>query len=81
MPGCLRRRSCFEGFVHLVSLNGILHVIPAETSDGHVAVVFHVFVLLAEDLDVGLGVLTTKGEGNEELVVKVKMSAGYKVKR
>jgi hypothetical protein len=37
-----------EGFVFLVDLDRVLHMIPAESSDGYVAVVFHVFVLFAK---------------------------------
>jgi hypothetical protein len=58
-----------EGFIFLVDLDRVLHMIPAESSDGYVAVLFHVFVLFAEELDVGLRVFTVKGEGNEEVVM------------
>jgi hypothetical protein len=44
-------------------------VVPAEASDGYVAVVFHVLILFAKELDIGLRVFATKGEGDEEIVV------------
>ena len=54
-----------EGFIFLVHLDRVLHMIPAESSDGYVAVVFHVFVLFAKELEVGLRVFTAEGEWNE----------------
>jgi hypothetical protein len=59
----------------LVSLNGVLHLVPAESGDGNVAVVFHVFVLFAKELDipVGLRVFAAKGEGNKEVVMNEKI--------
>jgi hypothetical protein len=67
----LLEEEILEGFVHLVSLDGVLHVVPAEVSDGYVEVVFHVLILFAKELDVGLRVFALKGEGDEEIVVNV----------
>jgi hypothetical protein len=58
-----------EGFIFLVDLGGVLHMIPAESSDGYVTVIFHDFVLFAEELDVGLRVVAAKGEGNKAVVM------------
>ncbi len=65
----LLEEEILEGFVHLVSLDRVLHVVPAEASDGYVAVVFHVLILFAKELNVALSVFATKGEGDKEIVV------------
>jgi hypothetical protein len=63
-----------EGYVLLVNLDGGLHIISAEASDGYVAVVFHVFVLFAKELNLGLRVFATKGEGNKDVVMNGRSS-------
>jgi hypothetical protein len=54
-----------EGFVHLVGLDGVLHVVPAEASNRYVAVVFHVLIVFAKELNIGLRVLLVKGKGTK----------------
>jgi hypothetical protein len=46
-----------------------LHEIPAKAGNRNIAMFIHVFVLFAKELNVGLRVLTAKGEGEEEIVV------------
>jgi hypothetical protein len=65
----LFEKEVLEGFIFLVNLDRVLHMIPAESSDRYVAVVFHVFVLFAEDFDVGMRIFAVKGEGNKQVVV------------
>jgi hypothetical protein len=65
----LLEEEVLEGFLHLLSLDRVLHVVPAEASDGYVVVVFHVLILFAKELDVGLRVFATKGEGDKEVVM------------
>jgi hypothetical protein len=65
----LLEEEILEGFVHSVSLDGVLHMVPAEASDGYVVVVFHVLILFAKELGIGMRVFATKGEGDEEIVV------------
>jgi hypothetical protein len=69
----LFKEKILKGFHDLVSLYRVLHMIPAEASNGYVAVVFHVLILLAEKLNAGLGVLAVKREGNEEIVMDKKI--------
>ncbi len=71
----LLEEEILEGFVHLVSLDRVLHVVPAEASDGYVAVVFHVLILFAKELDVGLRVFTAEGEWNKEVFLKIGRSS------
>ncbi len=50
-------------------MDWVLHEIPAEACNRNIAMIVHVFVLFAKELNVGLRVLTAKGEGEEEIVV------------
>jgi hypothetical protein len=69
MDARLFEKEVWEGFVDLVDLNGVLHLVPAEARNRYVAVVFHILVLFAKELEVGLGILAAKGEGDKEVVM------------
>ncbi len=63
-------KNVLEGRAILLDvLNWVLQESPAEASNGYFAMVVHVFILFAKELNVGLRVLTAKGEGEEEIVV------------
>ncbi len=49
----LLEEEILEGFVHLVSLDGVLDVVAAKGSDEYVAVVFNVMILYAKGWKVG----------------------------
>jgi hypothetical protein len=50
-------------------LDWVLHEIPAESGYRNIAMILHVFVLFAKELNVGLRVFTAKGEGDKEVVI------------
>jgi hypothetical protein len=46
-----------------------MHEIPAEAGNRYIAMIIHVFFLLVKELNIGLRVLATKGEGDKEIVI------------